>query len=130
MKTSEQYLTQSRDNFEGYINRMLCLIGTFLNQEHMNIDDRNALEKIKCIVVGKSAEEIKQELNISIVENSLKHDTIKKFRKLNEDIVDIALELVQDKVRKEILKQLCNILIEQDEQTTLLHCSICGVEVK
>lgn len=31
MKTSEQYLTQNRDNFEGYINRMLCLIGTFLN---------------------------------------------------------------------------------------------------
>jgi len=130
MKTSEQYLTQNRDNFEGYINRMLCLIGAFLNQEHMNTDDRKALEKIKCIVIGKSAEDIKQELNIAIVENSLMHDTIKKFKKLNEDIVGIALELVQDKVRRELLKQLCNMLLEQDEQTTLLRCRICGVDVK
>jgi len=130
MKTSEQYLTQNRDNFEGYINRMLCLIGAFLNQEHMNTDDRKALEKIKCIVIGKSAEDIKQELNIAIVENSLMHDTIKKFKKLNEDIVGIVLELVQDKVRRELLKQLCNMLLEQDEQTTLLRCRICGVDVK
>jgi len=130
MKTSEQYLTQNRDNFEGYINRMLCLIGAFLNQEHMNTDDRKALEKIKCIVIGKSAEDIKQELNIAIVENSLMHDTIKKFKKLNEEIVGIALELVQDKVRRELLKQLCNMLLEQDEQTTLLRCRICGVDVK
>jgi len=130
MKTSEQYLKQNRDNFEGYINRMLCLIGAFLNQEHMNTDDRKALEKIKCIVIGKSAEDIKQELNIAIVENSLMHDTIKKFKKLNEDIVGIALELVQDKVRRELLKQLCNMLLEQDEQTTLLRCRICGVDVK
>lgn len=96
----------------------------------MSEDDAKALEKIKSILLGQYAEEIRQELNIAIVENTLRYDTIKKFKKLNEDIVDIALELIQDKLRKEFLKQLCNILLEQDEQMTLLRCRISGVEVK
>lgn len=130
MEASKQYLIQCRDNFNDYITKTLLLLGAIFSQEYLNGDDRAALEKIKCLVTGLSAEEIKRELNAAIVENSLKYDTIRKFRKLNEDIINIALEQLQDKVKKEFIKQLCNVLLERDEQAELSRCCIYGVEVK
>lgn len=130
MEASKQYLIQCRDNFNDYITKTLLLIEAILNQEHLSEDDRDALEKIKCLVTGFSADEIQRDLNTAIVENSIKYDTIKKFRKLNKDIIGLALEKMQDKVKKEFIKQLCDLLLERDEQTELLRCRFYGLEVK
>ena len=130
MEASKQYLTQCRDNFNDYITKALLLIEAIFNQEHLSEDDRDALENIKCLVTGFSADEIQRDLNTAIVENSIKYDTIKKFRKLNKDIIGLALEKMQDKVKKEFIKQLCDLLLERDEQTELLRCRFYGVEVK
>ena len=113
----QQYFAQWHDCFVEYIRQLLFFVDGYMLLPQNKIE----LEKVRVILTGKDVDEIeKKDLADGTKSGGLKKGTQEKIVKLDEDLVDFALERISiDKFWKEFLKQLSIIRIEQDMAATI-----------
>lgn len=108
----QQYISEWHNNFVNFIGGLLCLVESLIVLPEATDEDKRALGQIKLMLNCWDVKDIENTLANGIV----RHDTLDKIEKLHKDLVDISVEhMTVAPLTKEVLKQLFYYQIGQNK---------------
>ena len=113
MTTPQQrYISEWHDSFVNFIGGLLSFVESLIVLPEATDEDKRALDHIKFMLNCKDVKDIENTLANGIV----KHDTLDKIEKIHKDLVDISVEhMTLAPLTKEVLKQLFYYQIVQNK---------------
>ena len=112
MSPQQLYISEWHDNFVNFIGGLLGFTESLIILPEATDEDKRALDQIKLMLNGKDAKDIES----TLANGTVRHDTLDKIEKLYKDLVDISVErMTIAPLTKEFLKALSHYQIEQNK---------------
>lgn len=130
MNTKQQCLANIHDTFVQRQENLLSLADTLMALPQATDNDRKGFQEVKLLLRSAEAVEIEQELSDCVKLGVMKRDILEKVEKLNEQLVDFALEHINASVTwKAFMKQLFQSKSSQDKSSVLDLMRYLDIEV-
>lgn len=108
----QQYISEWHDSFVNFIGGLLGLVESLIVLPEATDEDKRALNQIKFMLNSKDAKDIES----TLANGTVRHDTLDKIEKLYKDLVDISVErMTIAPLTKEFLKALSYYQIGQNK---------------
>lgn len=108
----QQYISEWHDSFVNFIGRLLSVVESLIVLPEATDEDKRALDQIMLMLNGKDAKDIES----TLANGTVRHDTLDKIGKLYKDLVDISAErMTIAPLTKVFLKALSHYQIEQNK---------------
>ena len=112
MSPQQLYISEWHDSFVNFIGGLLGFIESLIILPEATDEDKRALDQIKLMLNGKDAKDIES----TLANGTVRHDTLDKIEKLYKDLVDISVErMTIAPLTKEFLKALSYYQIGQNK---------------
>ncbi len=112
MSPQQLYISEWHDNFVNFIVGLLGFIESLIILPEATDEDKRALNQIKLMLNSKDAKDIES----TLANGTVRHDTLDKIEKLYKDLVDISVErMTIAPLTKEFLKALSYYQIGQNK---------------
>lgn len=112
MTPQQQYISEWHDNFVNFIGGLLGFIESLIILPEATDEDKRAFDQIKLMLNSKDAKDIES----TLANGTVRHDTLDKIEKLYKDLVDISVErMTIAPLTKEFLKALSYYQIGQNK---------------
>lgn len=112
MSPQQLYISEWHDNFVNFIGGLLGFIESLIILPEATDEDKRALNQIKLMLNSKDAKDIES----TLANGTVRHDTLDKIEKLYKDLVDISVErMTIAPLTKEFLKALSYYQIGQNK---------------
>ena len=112
MTPQQLYISEWHDSFVNFIGGLLGLVESLIVLPWATDEDKRALDHIKLMLNGKDAKDIES----TLANGTVRHDTLDKIEKLYKDLVDISVErMTIAPLTKEFLKALSYYQIGQNK---------------
>lgn len=122
----EKYIQAWHDSFVRYITDLRRVIEGLMLLPATTEADRRGLSLCASILYDKIVSEVERELS----ERSISSVLLDRIEKLEKDLIDVAVEIIQtDAIFKELLKRMAYLRIEQDKQGAVLRLSLLNISV-
>ena len=103
-----------------YIRQLLSFVEGYMLLPQATEDNKIELQKVRAILTGKDVEGIEKNLADGAKRGVINKSTIDKIVKLDEDLMDFALEHIStNQLWKEFLKLLSKIQREEAKDATI-----------
>lgn len=87
----QQYISEWHDNFVNFIGGLLSFVESLIVLPEATDEDKRAFDQIKLMLNGKDAKDIES----TLANGTVRHDTLYKIEKLYKDLVDISVERIK-----------------------------------
>lgn len=112
MTPQQQYISEWHDSFVNFIGRLLSVVESLIVLPEATDEDKRTFDQIKLMLNSKDAKDIES----TLANGTVRHDTLDKIQKLYKDLVDISVErMTIAPLTKEFLKALFHYQIEQNK---------------
>lgn len=108
----QQYISEWHDSFVNFIGGLLGFVESLIVLPEATDEDKRALDQIKLMLNCRDAKDIEN----TLANGSVRHDTLDKIEKIHKDLVDISVEhMTEAPLTKEFLKALSYYQIGQNK---------------
>lgn len=124
--TQQQYLSDWHDSFVNYVSQILATIASVEMSSQASEEDKRGFEMVKVLFRGTDIREVERDLAEGVVRQS----TLDKIEKIDKEFADIIVDHIDNiPLRKQLLKQLLHMVVENNKATAMMRLNTLDIPV-